>query len=1288
MTESDDDSFELETAQKRAARTIDRNVTIGAGAGTGKTTTLTERYLTILRAHLDGPHTLAAADSDSPYEIPDDIEQLTDPDAARRLPERIVVTTFTERAAEELKRSIREKIRERLETIDDPDRWALWRAAADGIEAGYIDTTHGFCNRILNEYAIAHPNPAITPGIDVIENDDAAPLRQTVVAECIEREPPESAVLAQLFDRQKLIDVVTGLIAEREMTEQWIDEMNRLDNPDAYEAFLVELHPIEAEPATLLSAIEADLETLCELYGDDDVQEELGTRSMGSIGENMLSFHDQFEDVDIETASPIDQLSLCLRLCEILTSDGDAYAEGTYFGKKAFRTSEGPEATAFRDSMTAVCDTLKPETRPVDATLDADHKAHELLQALASLTDQAFDAYDSRKRKRGVVDYNDLIGYTREFLTTSGIVAADQLREDLMYVMVDEFQDTNSRQWELIQTLVTAPGDFDADSLCVVGDMKQSIYRFRDADVTVFNDATAVMQAANTANGTSECDPELTKNFRTLPETLRAINGLFDAVFGYGTTEPFEATSGPLAAGRETPTAVSPITEYIPVPVEQTLREQYLGADHDLTELPESEPADIEATAIANRIAGLLNDETPVTNDADEEDAPETRPIKPDDIAVLIRSRSDLKDYERALRTANLPYTVIKGEGFFETPEIRAISSLVEAITEPTDEIALYAALRSPLCGLADETIAAIHDPKRALWESLQEASDDTVQSVVEDFERWRAAAGTCSSVATPQIDSWVGFVDQILEETGYLTAVAADERGNSTIANIDKLRDKLREFDSSGLPTLERVVTQLSEQANHGGTDAEANDMTNETGVSIMTIHEAKGQEFPVVIVPGLGKGFNDKARISNGSVEFEYARVGDSRRPILGLNVPTDEGTDTEATMMRHVAQQRRRNEEHAEEKRVLYVACTRVEDHLILTGQHSADDDTPTGVALPEPDSPSSYSDWILPALFGLDDEAVDNWQTLEARGEFRTELSYGFDGVNKSGSITVRLPPETASYSHEPSPVDPQTHRTPYSYEQPWEFTLSASDLSRIPAGTVELQYDESTRQITTTPADSARESNSSRAQQSQSTREMPAAIHGHAVHRLCEMRPPRDKWEPVIRQAIDEQHERTPGVSISSYPTDAFVDIRREAKKAIQFIDGLHEELSVEATYDEYWCELSFTNGMVRGYIDHLIVTPDTYHIIDYKTDQKPADQSTEDFLQTRAEHHRPQLLVYAAALGHDDSTRDVSATLYFSAVEEPYTLSPNTLTGAKVSVDELLKNHFDEINIKVDGRIH
>ncbi|EMA66162.1 UvrD-helicase domain-containing protein [Halorubrum kocurii] len=1276
-----DNDIPLTRAQQRAARTIDRNVTVKAGAGTGKTTTLTERYLTILRAHLDGPESLTAGNGEPAYHVPDDIDRITDPAAARRLPERIVVTTFTDRAAEDLKRSIREKIRDRLADIDDPDQWAVWRAAADGVEAGYIDTTHGFCSRILEEYAVTHP--AVDPDFDVLEAGETAQLRTTVATELVESNPPKTQKLAPVFDRTKLVDVLAGLIAEPDMTGHWIDEIRDLEDLDEYEAYLVELHPLDVDPNHLLDTVREDLDTLRELYGDDEVSDRLGTNPMKRVGNEILDFYEDLTSMDVEAMSPITQLSLCLTLCDILTNgDGDRYGDGTYYGNKSFRESDGQTAVRFREAMDSVLDALEPDAQPTDVSVDPDRDAHDLLIALADLADTALTKYDDRKQQRGVLDYNDLIGHALTFLTDTNTEATDRLREDLWYVMVDEFQDTNTRQWQLVQALTSDSDPFDADNVCVVGDIKQSIYRFRDADVTVFDDAADTIHAANTTNGSSVCDPALTTNFRTLPETLRGINGLFDCVFGYGDDEPYEAVSAPLIAGRDTPTDLDPITEYLPVPVDADLRDRYLSPDHDLTDLPESEPGDIEATAIANRIAELLNDETLVTDHDDDTDD-DTRPVTPDDIAVLIRSRSDLKDYERGLRGANLPYTVIKGEGFYDTPEIRAFTALLDALADPTDDIALYAAARSPLCGLTDTQLATAHDPGDTLWTSLQASDDPDVTSVVTDLERWRAYAGT-DDIPGATADSWVALADRILEETGYLAAIAADERGTTALANIDKLRDKLREFDASGVPSLDRVTTRLTNHAEQARKEPEANDATDATGVRIMTVHEAKGQEYPVVVVPGLGKGFNDKARLSNGSIEYERVPIDGERRPVLGLNVPTDDRTDTNATLMRHVARDRRRAEEHAEEKRVLYVAATRAEDHLILTGRHTADNDHETGIEQPDPDNPSSYRDWVQPALFGDDDGAVRNWNTLETDGSFTVTHPYDINGTTDHGKITVRCPPDTERYDHDPDPISASTHRSAYEYEHPWEFTLSASDLSRIPAGTAQLQRHDDTHQVTATAVTHDADNSDGHDSPNRNTRDIPAAIYGHAVHRLCETRPPVEYRRPVIDQAIQEQHDRTPGLTDDTYPDSAYDAIETAAASAIHYLDDFHADLDVQQTHDEYYIELTLDTGTVSGFIDHLIVTPKTYHVIDYKTDRKPSTETTEEFLDERATHHQPQIQAYAAALSQQDPTRDVAATLYFTDVEDTYTWESTEFTHAFSNTIHQIELLLDDTPVHID----
>jgi len=1252
---NEDESFNLEYEQQVAARTIDRNVTLRAGAGSGKTTTLTERYLTILRAHLDGPaHLRTEREPDeAPYRLPDDITPITEPDEARRLPERIVVTTFTERAAEDLKQSIRAKIRERLENIEEPDQWELWRAAADGVEASYIHTVHGFCNRLLEEYAVTHPD--IDPQFDVLEEGESTLLISEVVTEFIETEPPETQTLAPLFDRRKLVSVISDLISERHMTTQWLAEMDSFADETEYEEFLVNVHPFHADPETLLPELQQDVKTLCDLLDSADVREGLGSRSMKRVGTELQQWADGVADVPHERFTPFEQLSLCIDLSDRLTNgDNEAYGNGTYYGKKGFREGDSDLAVAYADAIAALLDTLDPAERPIDAAIQPDRDAYEYLIALASLTEKALEQFRRRKQRQGVLDYDDLIEQTHTFLESDS-QAVKQLRTDIEYVMVDEFQDTNERQWQLVQNLVSSPDAFTANNVFIVGDTKQSIYRFRDADVTVFNTAEQALDKANDRYATPDDGPPLTTNFRTLPEPLDSINGLFEQIFGFGDDEPFEAAAEPLKPGRDAETSVNSTVEYVPVPVDDTLRNQLLKLGHDLHSLPESEPATIEATAIAARIVKLI----------------EQKEVEPEDIAVLIRSRSALKEYERALRSVSLPYTVVKGGGFFETSEIRALVSLLKTLVNPGDEVALYAALRSPLLGLADETIAEAHEQNTSLWESIQNAATET-RTAAEDIQRWREYAGTNEETTGPRLDSWVELFDKIVEESGYIASVAADERGSAAVANVDKFREKLREFDTDGLPSLERVVTRLTAQAEQGRAEAEANVAESGNGVRIMTIHEAKGQDYPVVVVPGLSKGFNNRARISNGSVEFEIVPLEGKRQPILGLNVPGEWGEDAKGTLLRHIAKERRQAEEHAEEKRILYVACTRAEDHLILTGQHSADEEEPTGVEPPDPDDPSSMRDWVQPTVFGTEETAVDSWNQLTVNGTFRRQLDYTLNGEKKYGEIVVRLPPEPTEYDGERETIEPETQRSHFEYEQPWEISVPASGLSSLEDGTAKLTTDEAERVIRLEDSDNDVEFGGGG-----TGSDMPASVFGEAVHRLCEVQPPRSQWEAFIEQVIDEQDSDGDDSLESALATD-FTPIISAAERSVAFLDSLHQELNVVATFDEHPIELSIPNGTVRGYIDHLVVAPSAYHVVDYKTNRRYDDESVSEFLERQRTHHEPQVFAYAAALKQADPRRDVSVSLFFTDVNESYVWRSQEMTGVSQRIEEIIQRHLPD----------
>ena len=924
---------------------------------------------------------------------------------------------------------------------------------------------------------------------------------------------------------------------------------------------------------------------------------------------------------------------------------------------------------------------LDLEGYDIDVDLWCDREGYEPLRALATLTAKAIERYDREKSRLGVCDYDDLITETHRLLAEHDDQQLTALREDIRYVMIDEFQDTNHRQWELIRALV-AEGVFDADNVFVVGDEKQSIYRFRNADVTVFDAAQQDIETANTARGTPDDGRGLRTNFRTLPATLDGINGLFESVFTAGPDSDYEVPPEPLAAGRDPSDTVEPRVEYLPVPVETDLRERFLPAGHDPQGLPESEPSDLESRALANRLAELLDGDTTVTVDGETDGSS----VTPGDIAVLIRSRSDLKDYERALRRLDIPYRVVKGQGFFETPEIRALRALFETLVDPTDDIALYGALRSPLCGLADEELADVYDPSRSdpLWEQLQAVDEQVVRTAVTDIRRWRRYAGAADSVTGPLAESWSVLLDHILEETGYLAAVAADERGAAATANVDMFRDKLREFDADGLPSLERVVRQLDTRAAQGESEADANVVRNDESVTIMTIHEAKGQEFPVVVMPGIGRGFRDEARGGNGGIELERvapdgdwhecASVDDSadeqgRVAMLGLKLPGNWGESDRSTFARHLAQAQRRHEEAAEEKRILYVGCTRAQDHLILTGQHTDDDDTETGVEAPEPADPSSMRDWVQAALFGADNAATELWTSLERDGQFTQELEFNIKGTQQSGTVTVRLPPQERDVAVSRDATVPATRRTSYTSDLQWEIQTSPSALSGLADGSVRWELSAETRQARTVHTDSA----AGRSGQQQGGLVTPDGTHlradvfGQAVHRLCEVRPPREEWPGFVRQ-VARAKQTSGDMSPADIPPAAIEAVTTAAASAVEYLDTLHNQVEPLSTHDEFPISVGFGPVELTGYIDHLAVTPDTYHIVDYKTDRQRDAERTSEFLDRRRAHHEPQVMAYVAALQAHDPTRDVVARLYFTDIDDSVRWTPGELDSAQTDV--------------------
>jgi ATP-dependent helicase/nuclease subunit A len=399
-------------------------------------------------------------------------------------------------------------------------------------------------------------------------------------------------------------------------------------------------------------------------------------------------------------------------------------------------------------------------------------------------------------------------------------------------------------------------------------------------------------------------------------------------------------------------------------------------------------------------------------------------------------------------------------------------------------------------------------------------------------------------------------------------------------------------------------------------------------------------------VVVPEISRGFKDDAALGGGKVEFE--RVGDGH--AVGMKAPSpDDPFKMKDTIARETVRERRRQEERAEEKRVLYVACTRARDHLLLCGHHELDTDaekpTLTNMAEADPESASSWRDWVQPAL--LPKEVYSKLETTTT-----TERAYG------KGSYRVSLPTPRVDHEQDIRAATPPADLSPDPPTPDITFRLSATDLAALLGGYGEMQLDEETQtafvekkeqspdkrhgEEDLTESDTEGEGHPDSESTSGETTIDPR-VFGEMVHRICELRPPESQWSDLMEQTlVDEDAD----VELTS---DLQHRVSEHAHRGIRYVEEQTSTISIEQQYDELYITAEFDQGEIAGYIDHLIVSPDTYHIIDYKTGGVAPEELKED-----AEYYRNQMKAYAIALQQQNTDRAVRVSLIFTEINEAW----------------------------------
>ena len=840
-----------EQARERIRHDLETNLIIEAAAGTGKTSELVHRIVAVLANGL---------------------AQVGE----------IVAVTFTEKAAGELKLRLRTELdRARQRTADEPASTSRTKRLEDALahlEEARISTIHAFCADLLRERPV---EARIDPRFEVMIESEAQQLFGRVFDDWLAvalEQPGEGVRRAlrreSLFDESspsdRLRHAAWTLADWRDFRAPW--RRDPFDRAGVIDALVQQLHDHAALTARAASRQD-------NLYVDTaPIRYE--SRRIRQVEASRARDADWLESVFVALA-------------------GDRRVKNPRKGWSPMY-AEGIARTAVQEAHIRFVQALDQFARAADADLAALLR-HELVDLI--------DRYDAAKRRLGRVDFLDLLLRARDMLLEHRDVrAAYQLQ--LKRLFVDEFQDTDPLQVEIL--LLLASDDPDVidwrriqprpGSLFVVGDPKQSIYRFRRADLGIYDEVTRMLTARGAAS------LRLTRSFRATPALQRAVNAAFAPAM---TRDPDsqQAAYVPLESWRHERADQPPI---VALPVPEPYGYRQVAARSIEASLP---------NAVGAFVHWLLRDSGWTVTDRTQPDTP--RPVTEKDVCILFRRfdkfRTDVtRPYLTALEARGIPHLLVGGRSFHEREEVDTLRTALTAIEWPDDELSVYATLHGSLFAITDETLfdyrsrfGRLHPFRMADAAALAAADGPDLRPVADALTLLQQLHRRRNYV--PVLET----VWRLLDATRAYAGFVLRPSGEQALANVLQVAELGRRYDSAGALSFRGFVEQLRQEADEAGT-AEAPILEEGSeGVRLMTVHKAKGLEFPVVIL----------ADITANLSHAQASRFIDPERKLAALRIA---GWSPIDLLDR---QDDERTRDRAEGHRVAYVAATRARDLLVV-------------------------------------------------------------------------------------------------------------------------------------------------------------------------------------------------------------------------------------------------------------------------------------------------------------------------------------------------------------------
>lgn len=890
--------------QWKAIVSSGRDILVAAAAGSGKTAVLVERIIRKI------------TDQERPVDV-----------------DRLLVVTFTNASAAEMKHRIGEALEKEL--AENPGSLHLRRQLAL-LNKASISTLHSFCLQVIRKYYYLID---VDPAFRIADQTEGELLGDEVLDELFEEEyKKQDPAFFELVDRyttdrhdldlQHLVKRVYKFSRSHPDPEGWLHTF--VDLYDAASDTKVEALPfysyIKEDIALVLEGMRQKLTRALDL-----------TKQPGGPAPRAENFLDDLAQIDRliqqqNDFSALYELVPAVSFQRLKPCKGDAYDPRLV-----------DEAADLRNSAKKQFEKLKSDyfTRTPEQHLESLREMKPVIQTLVQLVLEYGKRFADAKKEKAIVDFSDLEHDCLAILSGKNQAGEAVPSEAAMFyrhqfdeVLVDEYQDTNLVQEAILKLVAKEEHE---GNLFMVGDVKQSIYRFRLAEPLLF--LSKYKRFTDDGSGSGQ-KIDLNKNFRSRSDILDSTNFLFKQLMGEKVGEVEYDEQAELKLGATYPPNEATKTELL-------LIENQSGAQNE--EAEELEAVQLEARAMAGQIRRLITEKFQVY----DAKAKASRNIQYRDIVVLLRSMPWAPQIMDEFKQQGIPVYANLSTGYFEATEVSVTLSLLKIIDNAYQDIPLASVLRSPVVGLDENELSLIRikDKKAPFYEAMKTYlsaadGDERLSEKLRRFDallkKWRAYAKN-HSVAE--------LIWEIYRDTKYLDYVGGMPGGKQRQANLRALYDRARSYEATsfrGLFRFLRFIERMQERGDDLGTARALSEQ--EDVVRLMTIHSSKGLEFPVVFTAGLGRNFNMMDMNKSYLLDKELGFGTKFIHPKWRISYP----------MLPLIAMKKKlRRELLSEELRVLYVALTRAKEKLYLVG--TAKDKEKL---LADWRSQAAGSEWLLP------------------------------------------------------------------------------------------------------------------------------------------------------------------------------------------------------------------------------------------------------------------------------------------------------------------------------------